>query len=223
MPGTDGFSLAERILHTSELAEPLIMMLTSGEQKGDAARCRALGVAAYLIKPIRRAELNAAIVRVLSSRPDRRIGSAPVREVAPPVGTGRGIRSVAPLRILLAEDNEINRRVAVRILEKEGHQVFAVEDGRKALDALRSWTFDVVLMDVQMPVMDGLEATRAIRQSERQSSAHIPIIALTAHAMSGDRERCLEAGTDDYISKPINVRALLSLLEKHRPQPANAA
>jgi CheY-like chemotaxis protein len=221
MPGTDGFTLADRILHSPELAEPLIMMLTSGEQKGDAARCRELGVAAFLVKPVRRAELRAAILKVLATGSERKTGDLSARSVPPPVITSH--RSGPKLRILLAEDNEINRRVALGILEKEGHQVVAVENGRKALEALRSQTFDVVLMDVQMPDMDGLEATRAIRQSELHTSVHIPIIALTAHAMSGDRERCLEAGTDDYISKPINVRALLNLLEKHCPQPATAA
>ncbi len=116
----------------------------------------------------------------------------------------------------------MNRHVASRILEKEGHQVVSAENGRMALAALKAQAFDLVLMDVQMPEMDGLSATRAIRKQEEQTSAHIPIIAMTAHAMSGDRERCLEAGMDDYISKPIDARSLLNLLEKHRPQLVSA-
>jgi two-component system sensor histidine kinase/response regulator len=199
----------------------LIMMLTSGEQRGDAAKCRELGVAAYLVKPIRRAELSAAIVRVLASWPERKAGISRTESGAEPALTGRKIRSKGKLRILVAEDNEVNRRVALRILEKEGHQVVMVGDGKKALEILRVQTFDLVLMDIQMPEMDGLEATRAIREGEGQTGKHIPIIALTAHAMSGDRERCLEAGTDDYISKPINARALLDLLEKHCPAMAS--
>jgi len=218
MPGTDGFRLAQQIMDTPDLAEPMILMLTSGEQRGDVAKCRELGVAAYLIKPIRRAELSAALVHVLASRPEQKAWIPAAGKVARPVITGRATRSAAKLRILVAEDNAVNRLVALRILEKEGHHVVLVEDGKKALEAVCAQTFDVVLMDVQMPEMDGLEATRAIRQYEKLTSAHIPIIALTAHAMSSDRERCLEAGTDDYISKPINARALLNLLEKHCPQ-----
>ena len=192
------------------------MMLTSGEQRGDVAKCRELGVSAYLTKPVRRAELSAAIVRVLAHAE---------RDVQPPASrliAGPEIQNAAKLRILLAEDNEVNRHVAIRILEKEGHHVVSAEDGRMTLAALSAQTFDLVLMDVQMPQMDGLEATRAIREREQLTSAHIPIIAMTAHAMSGDRERFLEAGMDDYISKPIDARALLSLLEKHRPQPVIA-
>ncbi len=224
MPGMDGFRLAEQIMHTSNLAEPLIMMLTSGEQRGDAAKCRELGVAAYLTKPIRRAELSAAIVTVLASRiehPAQRAGAPIAKPEARPLNTGPGIRGSVKLRILLAEDNEVNRHVAIRILEKEGHQVVSAADGRMALAALNGQNFDLVLMDVQMPEMDGLEATRAIREHERHTSGHIPIIAMTAHAMTGDRERCLEAGMDDYISKPIDARSLLNLLEKYHPQPVH--
>jgi len=215
MPGTDGFSLARQIMGDPTLAEPLILMLTSGEQRGDAARCRELGVAAYLVKPIRRAELSAAILKVLASRPERKAGVSAAGNATRPVITARAARSGAKLRILVAEDNAVNRRLALRILEKEGHDVVMVENGREALETVCAQTFDVVLMDVQMPEMDGLEATRAIRRHEQLTSTHVPIIALTAHAMSGDRERCLEAGTDEYISKPINARALLNLLEKY--------
>jgi len=219
MPGTDGFDLAGQIMADPELAGPLIMMLTSGEQRGDAAKCRELGVAAYLVKPVRRAELSAAIVKVLASRLERKAGVPAPGSVPRPAIAARPASAAAKLRILVAEDNAVNRRVALRILEKAGHHVVLVEDGKKALETVCAGTFDVVLMDVQMPEMDGLEATRAIRRHEKLTSTHAPITALTAHAMSGDRERCLEAGTDDYISKPINARALLNLLEKLGEKP----
>jgi signal transduction histidine kinase/DNA-binding response OmpR family regulator len=218
MPGMDGFQLAERITSTPELAAPLIMMLSSGEHKGDSAKWRELGVAAHLTKPIRRSELNVAIVRVLGSRSVRKIPVPPMRSAARLLTTVRGKHTAAPLQVLLAEDNDVNRRVAIKILERAGHHVVPVGDGEEALKALLSQTFDVVLMDIQMPEMDGLEATRAIRRRELQTSVHVPIIALTAHATSDDRERCLEAGMDDYISKPINARALLEILERHAPQ-----
>jgi two-component system sensor histidine kinase/response regulator len=221
MPETDGFQLAEQIMNIPELAQLLIMMLTSGEQRGDAARCHELGVAAYLTKPIRRAELSAAIVKVLASQPDRK-PIPTVRRPEPAFITARETRSGAKLRILLAEDNVVNERVARGILEKEGHRVVAADNGKSALEALSAQTFDLVLMDIQMPEMDGFVATRAIRDREKQTSTHVPVIAMTAHAMSGDRERCLEAGMDDYISKPINARALLSLVAKHCPQLAKA-
>jgi two-component system, sensor histidine kinase and response regulator len=123
------------------------------------------------------------------------------------------------MKILLAEDNAVNQRVALRILEKAGHHVVVATNGAEALKALHQGEFDVVLMDVQMPEMGGFEATARIRERERGASAHMPIIAMTAHAMTGDRERCVEAGMNDYISKPIRAAALIELLEKYRPQP----
>lgn len=222
MPGTDGFRLAEQITSAPELAEPLIMMLTSGDQNGDAAKSRRLGVAAYLMKPVRRAELKAAIVKVLAQRPGRRVGSSVAEKRTSPRVPDADPGGAAKGRILLAEDNEINQLVAARVLERGGYQVVKVDNGKQALEALRSQSFDLILMDVQMPEMDGLQATKTIRQQELHTSVHIPIIALTAHAMTSDRERCLEAGMDDYISKPINARALLDLIEKHHLQPAPA-
>jgi signal transduction histidine kinase/DNA-binding response OmpR family regulator len=221
MPETDGFQLAEQIMNSPELSQLLIMMLTSGEQRGDAARCHELGVAAYLTKPIRRAELSAAIVRVLATHPERK-PTAMIRGAEAASTTAREARRGAKLRILLAEDNEVNQRVARGILEKVGHHIVGADNGKRALEALGAQTFDLVLMDVQMPEMDGFDATRTIRDGEKHTSTHVPIIAMTAHAMSGDRERCLEAGMDDYISKPINARALLSLIEKYYPQLASA-
>lgn len=125
-------------------------------------------------------------------------------------------------KILLAEDNLVNQRVAMQSLEKRGHSVVLAESGRKALDAWRNQPFDIILMDVQMPEMDGFEATARIREHEKSSGKHIPIIALTAHAMVGDRERCLAAGMDDYVSKPINIAALFAALERLLPAVAQA-
>jgi two-component system sensor histidine kinase/response regulator len=214
----DGFQLAERIMNAPSLAGPLIMMLTSGEQIGDSAKCRELGIAAHLTKPIRRAELKAAIVKVLANRPGRKSAVPLIRSEARPLLPTHGAHTAARLQVLLAEDNEVNQRVAIKILEKAGHHVVPVGNGTEALKALFSQTFDVVLMDVQMPEMDGIEAARAIRRCEQKTSLHVPIIALTAHAMSDDRERCLEAGMDDYISKPVNARALLEIVERYAPQ-----
>jgi two-component system sensor histidine kinase/response regulator len=211
MPEMDGFDLAERIKQTPNLAGVVIMMLTSGEKRGDVKRCRELGVSAHLMKPVRRAELRAAIVRALQgqSGSENKDEAAPVPPVAIRVAP-EALRS----RILLAEDNVVNQRLAARILEKGGHSVVIAGNGKEVLAALQSETVDLVLMDVQMPEMDGFEATRAIRQGEIGKKRHIPIIAMTAHAMTGDRDRCLAAGMDDYISKPIRALDLLSLIEQ---------
>ena len=206
MPGMDGFDLVEHIKASNLLADAVIMMLTSGEQRGDGARCRELGVAAYLTKPVRRAELRAAMAQALIGRkeePDSLITLDSLRRPG----------AASTLRILLAEDNPVNQRVACRILEKDGHRVVIAGNGREAVKALARQEFDLVLMDVQMPEMDGFEATAAIRAGEKQSGLHIPIVAMTAHAMTGDRERCLAAGMDAYLSKPIHARDLLNLLE----------
>ncbi len=209
MPGMDGFDLAARIKNSPHLTEAVIMMLTSGEQKGDINRCRELGIAAYLTKPVRRAELRSAIVRAVTGRIAPSMTQVLTREAsAVPAG--------ARMRILLAEDNIVNQRVAFRILEKQGYSVVVASNGIEALKAMQDHDFDLVLMDVQMPEMGGFEATEKIRRSERPGT-RIPIIAMTAHAMTGDRERCLAAGMDDYISKPARAAALIELLEKYSP------
>jgi two-component system sensor histidine kinase/response regulator len=136
-----------------------------------------------------------------------------------PPQANRRARSGPAMRILLAEDNLVNQRVAVRLLEREGHTVVVAGNGREALRVLETQVFDMILMDVQMPEMDGLETTAIIRATEKGAGKHIPIVAMTAHAMTGDRERCVAAGMDDYMSKPVNVRALIALLEKYCPQP----
>jgi signal transduction histidine kinase/CheY-like chemotaxis protein len=220
MPGMDGFSLIERIRQKPELATATIMMLTSAGHRGDAERCQELGVAAYLLKPIRQSELREAIARVLGARK---------QEGAIPLVTRFSLQAArdpsAFLRILLAEDNAVNQRLAVRLLEKRGHHVVVAGNGREALEALGKESFDLVLMDVQMPEMDGMEATAAIREREKGSGFHQPIIALTAHAMKGDREKCLAAGMDGYLTKPIRPPELDEILEDHvarRSTSANA-
>jgi len=206
MPELDGFSTAAMIKEDKEIAPLTIMMLTSGGQRGDAERCRESGISAYLSKPVRQEELREAILQVL--------GLKHGGEKSAELITRHSIReSKVHLRILLAEDNEINRQLAVRLLTKRGHSIQVATNGKIVLDLLDKSEFDVILMDVQMPEMDGFETTAAIRKKEKLTGAHIPIIAMTAHAMKGDRDRCVEAGMDSYISKPINAVELMEVLE----------
>jgi signal transduction histidine kinase/CheY-like chemotaxis protein len=213
MPEMDGFELVERIMDASNLTKAFVLMLTSGEHMGDLARCRELGVSAFLTKPVRRAELRAAIVTAIT---DHGGDSQSTQDLLALAGrTAKPTSASSGACILLAEDNAVNQRVARAILEKAGHTVVVALTGQKALSLWEEQHFDLVLMDVQMPDMDGFETTSAIREREKESAAHIPIIAMTAHAMSGDRERCLDAGMDDYISKPIRGPALLDLVTKY--------
>jgi len=208
MPDMDGFELVEQIRQRPELSTATIMMLTSAGHRGDAARCEKLGVAAYLLKPIRQSELREAVARVLGARE---------REGAIPLITRFSVQDArepgAFLSVLLAEDNLVNQRLAVRLLEKRGHRVVVAATGLEALKALEKESFDLVIMDVQMPEMDGIEATGVIRKNEKISGVHQPIVALTAHAMKGDREKCLAAGMDGYLTKPIRPQELDHLLE----------
>ena len=217
MPEMDGFDLVERIKQTPNLTNAFILMLTSGEHLGDLARCRELGVAAFLTKPVRRAELRAAIVHAISDQSRGMVhGQGEVGN--PAVITERSVKKTAAgsgATILLAEDNVVNQRVARAILEKAGHSIVIAGTGRKAVELWEEQPFDLILMDVQMPDMDGFEATGAIREKEKQGGGHIPIIAMTAHAMTGDRERCLGAGMDDYLTKPIHAPALLDLITQY--------
>jgi CheY-like chemotaxis protein len=207
MPGMDGFTLAERIKLDPRLAGAIIMMLTSGGQRGDAARCRELGVSAYLTKPIGESDLLTATLQVLGKgEPAARQAQLVTRHL---LGEGRN-----RLRVLVVEDSAVNQLFAKRLVEKQGHSAVLVASGREALEALERGTFDLVLMDVQMPDVDGLEAAAAIRQRERHTGAHLPIIAMTAGAMQGDKERCLEAGMDAYVSKPVNVNELFTAIER---------
>jgi CheY-like chemotaxis protein len=210
MPKMDGFALIERIRKRPELSTAIIMMLTSAGHRGDAARCQELGIAAYLLKPIRQSELREAIARVLGAREQK--GAIPL---ITRYSLGDALAPMALLRVLVVEDNPVNQRLAARLLEKRGHRVTVTANGRESVEALAKHTFDLVLMDVQMPEMDGFEATAVIREKEKRNGTHVPIIALTAHAMKGDRERCLAAGMDGYLSKPIRPQELDELLEKY--------
>jgi PAS domain S-box-containing protein len=206
MPGLDGFSVAERIQKDPKLAGATIMMLTSVGRRGDAARCLQLGIAAYLTKPIKQSELLEAIHLAL--------GKPWPKDGRHSLVTRHSLReNRRPLSILLVEDNLVNQAVVVRLLTRQGHSVSVAENGRTALVALEQ-SFDLVLMDVQMPEMDGFEATALIREKEKASGGHVPIIALTAHAMKGDQERCLAAGMDDYLCKPLNPTALFEAIDR---------
>ena len=223
MPGMDGFAIAEKIKEDPLLAAATIMMLTSVGIRGDAARCSKLGVSAYLVKPITQSDLLDAIARVLGASQEpqdqaRLVTRHSLREEK------RG----AGLRILLAEDNPVNQMLAVRLLEKRGYSIQVADSGENALALLEKaapGAFALVLMDVQMPNMDGYEATAELRKREAKAGRHTPIVALTAHAMKGDRERCLAAGMDDYVSKPIHAQELFAVIDRltaNAPTPAPA-
>jgi signal transduction histidine kinase/DNA-binding response OmpR family regulator len=204
---SDGFALADRIQHDPRLAGATIMMLSSGAEPGDAARCRELGVAAYLTKPIRQADLLDALLGTLgiAPPPHAQASSCELQVAQMEFGSMNPESRNSKLRILVAEDNVVNQRLARRMLERRGYTVVIAGTGAAALAALdAAGPFDVVLMDLQMPEMDGLEATAHIRRREAQlGTPRLPIVAMTAHAMKGDRDRCLAAGMDAYISKPI--------------------
>ncbi|HEY7496876.1 MAG TPA: response regulator [Vicinamibacterales bacterium] len=194
MPDMDGFTTAEHLGTQTGPKAPTIMMLTSSDRIGDAARCRKMGIATYLVKPVRQSALRQAIVKAISRPAASAEQSSSARK---PVEKGPA------LRILLAEDNVVNQKVAIGILEKAGHTVTVANNGVEALSALGALTFDLVLMDMQMPEMGGAEAMAKIREHEKETGGHMPIVALTAHALKGDRERCLESGADGYVPKPI--------------------
>ena len=212
MPGMDGFSLASSIKMQPELAGPTVMMISSSGQSGSLARRCEAGISCYLTKPVKQADLWKAILIALGKNGDDQSGGsslsvreAPARRLpAPP----------RPLRILLAEDNLFNQRLAISLLQKEGHTVVLARNGIEAVAIIERETLDLVLMDVQMPEMDGFEATAVIRQKEAAVGGHLPILAMTAHAMKGDRERCLEAGMDDYVSKPIRAQDLFEAVAR---------
>jgi two-component system sensor histidine kinase/response regulator len=208
MPEMDGFSLAREVKGDPKLAGAAIMMLTSAGQRGDGTRCRDLGISAYLTKPVSQSELREAIFMLLDRKPaDLAAGGLITRHVIHEKVDG------CSLKILVAEDNPVNQKLAVRMLEKRGHRVTLARNGREAVEAVQAEAFDLVLMDVQMPEMDGFEATAAIRQSERATGRHQPIVAMTAHAMKGDDQRCVDAGMDGYLAKPIRGEELYALLE----------
>ena len=210
MPEMDGFELVKRIHDSPELVQPVILMLTSGDRSDDLSRCRKLGVSSYLTKPVRRAELRSAILSAIA-RDTSLVAVRPALNGAAADRTPTGTHS-SSLHILLTEDNAVNQRVALRILQKAGHSVAIAENGKVALRMLAEQPFELILMDLQMPEMGGFEATALIREKEKRTGRHIPIIAMTAHAMAGDRERCLAAGMDNYLSKPVAASMLLELV-----------
>jgi PAS domain S-box-containing protein len=212
MPEIDGFTLSEQIKGDDGVGSTVVMMLTSGDRAEDMARCEQLGIAAYLLKPIKQSELLEAIELALGITGPSKGPRLPLEER--PCRAGR-------LRILLAEDSLVNQKLAVALLEGQGHTVTLTANGREALAAVESGTFDIVLMDVQMPEMDGLEATTRIRAREKQCGGHVPIVAMTAHALKGDRERCLAAGMDAYIAKPIRAEGLFDTIDALAAAPAD--
>ncbi|MDR3718553.1 MAG: response regulator [Bryobacteraceae bacterium] len=215
LPGEDGFALAKRIRKTSALAGLPILLLYSGSQSPDPGRCLILGIGATLPKPVEQRDLQAAILKVLHQQPGKR---APVL-----VSTSEAPAEAAGLRILLAEDNKVNQLIAKKLLGRLGHFVVVAGDGKAAFEEVKKQHFDLVLMDIQMPEMDGYAATRAIREYEKSMNCHTPIIAMTAHAMAGHKDSCLAAGMEGYVSKPVNVRELeeqINLLKPRKPSPA---
>jgi len=209
MPDQDGFALAAAVRGDPSLSEARLLMLTSAGQRGDGERCRQLGIQAYLTKPIARADLIEAICVALDTTTGAAGGELITRHSI--------AESRAALRILLAEDNRVNQQVATAMLAKRGHQVDVVDNGREAVDAVTRQRYDVVLMDIQMPEMDGFAATAAIRALPQ--GGVLPIIALTAHALSGERERCLARGMSDYLTKPFKAHDLFAIVERAAPPP----
>jgi CheY-like chemotaxis protein len=210
MPKMDGFMVVQQMQSNTALAPSTVMMLSSGGHHGDASRCQRMGIAAYLMKPVRRNELQEAIARALGAKTPTG-DSTMITEK-----TLQAERAASRfLKILLAEDNEVNQKLAVRLLEKRGHSVIVAGNGREALESLDHNSFDLVLMDVQMPEMDGIEATMHIRNREAGTGRHQPIVAMTALVMKGDRERCLAARMDGYLSKPIRTQELEAVLETY--------
>jgi two-component system, sensor histidine kinase and response regulator len=205
MPDMDGFALTAEMRKIPGICGSTIMMLTSTARVGDGARCRALGISGFLVKPIRQSELVDAICHATSG--------SPVEKNVALVTRHSLNEEKSKLRVLLAEDNAVNRALATRLLEKRGHSVEIACDGKQALLATEKEELDVILMDIQMPEMDGFEATAAIRRQEASSGKHVPIIALTAHALKEDREQCLSSGMDAYLSKPIRATELLATIE----------
>jgi two-component system sensor histidine kinase/response regulator len=224
MPEADGFALAAEIKRVPTLADAVVLMLTSGDYQGDLQRCKEIGVAAYLTKPVRQAELQAAITKALHARRVRPPAApAPVPSTTPEVvsATPASRGTASGRRILVVEDNPTNQKLALAILAKESYQAVIADSGQRALEIFRERgaEFDLILMDVQMPGMDGLETTGAIRELEG-GRRRIPIVAITARAMQGDRDRCLAAGMDDYLAKPIHPAELLAMLKRYLPEPA---
>jgi CheY-like chemotaxis protein len=206
MPEMDGFELIEAIRRHAAFALLPVVLLTSSASPGDQKRCDELRVAARLLKPVKQSLLLDNIMRIMTGQSRDRAAAAPPA----PLPVGESSAPGPALRVLLAEDNPVNVKFALKLLERAGHQVVLAGNGRQAVDLWASQPFDLILMDIQMPEMDGLEATRAIRQRETDRNGHIPIIAMTANAMAGDREMCVQAGMDGYVAKPVKKDALFA-------------
>jgi two-component system sensor histidine kinase/response regulator len=219
MPETDGFMLAQQVKDDQALQNTPIILLTSANRSGDSARCRQLGIAAHLIKPVRQSFLFDAIATS--------VGVGDAEEKTSDDGAVAQQRDLAhqEFQLLLAEDNATNQKFAVRSLTKAGHTVIVANNGQEAVELWAADSFDAVLMDIQMPVMDGYDATAEIRRRESSSQRHTPIIAMTAHAMKGDKEKCLAAGMDGYVTKPIKTKLMLAELARvleEFPQPSDS-
>ena len=213
MPEMNGIAVANEIKTHAEFGTPTILMLSSGAGPEEAKQTRGAGIARCLFKPIKQSELLVAVLTALNKTAHFNAR----QRTRTPLGAGD---AGPPLRILLAEDNRVNQMLAVRLLERRGHEVAVVQNGREAVDAVEKQTFDIAVLDVQMPVMDGLQAASLIRQRERETGRrHLPLIAVTAHAMSGDRERCLASGMDGYVTKPI-TRQLFEVIREMTTSPA---
>ena len=222
MPEVDGFTLWENISRRPGMADVTVMVLSSAARQEDTVRCRDLGIAGYLTKPIGRSELRMAIASILSRKSGKKADTV---HVAPPVFPNPARQAAPVLRVLLVEDNEVNQEVAVAMLRKYGYLVSLANNGLEALRAVEQDAFDVILMDLQMPEMGGFEATAVIRAKERETGAHVPIVAMTAHAMKDDREKCLTSGMDGYVSKPINREDLFDAIQaatSRRAEPGSA-
>ena len=210
MPNMDGFGLVEQIRNRPEISTANVILMSSGAHRGDIARCQELGFSAYLTKPVRQGELRDAIALALDRREKQSASEAGM-----PFKDRRSDQRTIALKVLLAEDNAVNQRLASRLLEKRGHLVTVANNGQEAIAHLEHAAYDLVLMDVQMPLIDGLEATRMIRNNEKVTGMHQPIVALTAHAVKGDQERCEEAGMDGYLAKPIRPEELDAVLQRY--------
>ena len=207
MPQMDGLKFVTKVREDPRFANFIIILLTSAGDRIPTAKWEKLGIADCLTKPLKLLDLRKAMLAPFSDSCDPRV----VQGTEMPLTI---TSSPAQLRILLAEDNIINQKLATKILQKMGHTVTVASDGKETLSILGTGTFDLILMDVQMPNMDGLEATRIIREQEKATKSHIPIFAMTAYAMKGDREKCLDAGMDGYMAKPINVKEFQETLKK---------
>jgi CheY-like chemotaxis protein len=237
LPGMESFILQDHMRHNPDMAKATVMMLASPSHKGDAAPWQKLGSHTFVTKPINSAALLGAVRSIIEGSvegkpkeveipsPSPEVSSLPLdgpvetttEETTPKPAEEEKV-SEGPLNsyhVLIAEDNIVNQKVAYFMLEKQGHLVTGVRDGKEAVEAVDKGIFDVILMDIQMPNMNGFEATAAIREKEKNSDRHTPIIAMTAHAMKGDREMCLEAGMDDYVPKPLKSDELLTKIEQN--------